>query len=93
MRLLIDPGGTVHCVYAEAIDLAALGTASIRRASHVEPDEQGQWWADLSPVGGPRLGPFPSRSPALDAEHAWLEEYWLSGRHVTSTTRSTSISG
>jgi hypothetical protein len=79
MQLRIDPGGIVRCVYAEAIDLSALGTPSIRRASHVEPDEHGRWWADLSPVGEPVLGPFPSRTPALDAERAWLDEHWLSG--------------
>jgi hypothetical protein len=86
MRLVIDPTGAVRCVYAEAIDLSALGTPSIRRASHVEPDEAGQWWSDLSPVGGPTLGPFPSRTPALVAEHAWLEAHWLPGRHANSTT-------
>ena len=86
MRLRIDPDGTVRCVYAEAIDLSALGTPTIRRASHVEPDEYGQWWADLSPVGGPMLGPFPSRTPALDAELAWLEEHWLLGRRANTTT-------
>jgi len=36
--------------YTEALDLAALGSLSIRRASHVEPDEQGRWWADLAPA-------------------------------------------
>ena len=46
-----------------------LGTArKSRRASHVEPDADGRWWADLSPVAGPRLGPFEVRSAALDAE-------------------------
>jgi hypothetical protein len=86
MQLMIEMGGTVHCVYAEAIDLSALGTPSIRRASHVEPDEQGQWWADLSPVDGPRLGPFPSRSLALHAERAWLDEHWLPDRHARPAT-------
>jgi hypothetical protein len=84
MQLVIESTGTVRCVYAEAIDLSALGAPSIRRASHVEPDESGQWWADLSPVGGPMLGPFPSRTPALDDERAWLEEHWLSGPHTDS---------
>ena len=77
MRLLIEPGGRVRCLYGEAVDLAALGALSIRRASHVEPDGQGQWWADLAPVGGPRLGPFARRGLALDAEQTWLEEHWL----------------
>jgi hypothetical protein len=68
MDLRIDPRGRVVCVYAEAIDLAALGDVSIRRASIVEPDEAGRWWADLGPLGGPRLGPYPRRSDALRAE-------------------------
>jgi hypothetical protein len=78
MRLLVEPGGVVRCVYTEAIDLSALGAVSIRRASRVEPDGQGLWWADLSPVGGPVLGPFATRTPALAAEQAWLEVHWLS---------------
>jgi hypothetical protein len=78
MNLLIDPQGHVHCLYGEAMDLSTLGQLSIRRASHVEPDEQGQWWADLSPVDGPRLGPFGRRSQALEAEAVWLEDHLLS---------------
>jgi hypothetical protein len=76
MRLLVDPQGTVRCVYGEAIDLACLGTLSVRRAGHVEPDDRGRWWADLGSVGGPRLGPFPTRTLALDAEQGWLEAHW-----------------
>jgi hypothetical protein len=76
MQLVIDPQGTVRCVYAETIDLSLLGSLSIRRASHVEPDGQGRWWANLSPIGGPLLGPFTARSLALAAEHAWLESHW-----------------
>jgi hypothetical protein len=76
MQLRIDPDGTVRCIYGEAIDLSALGMPAIRRASHVEPDDDGRWWADLSPVSGPRLGPFSARSLALDAERAWLEAHW-----------------
>lgn len=77
MQLLIDPQGQIFCVYTEHLDLSALGTLSIRRGSHVEPDHQGRWWADLSPVRGPRLGPFQYRSAALAAEQAWLESDWL----------------
>lgn len=77
MDLLIDPAGNARCVYDETIDLAALGSLAITRASHVEPTADGQWLADLTPVAGPLLGPFPSRSQALDAEAAWLEANWL----------------
>ena len=77
MRLVIEPGGRVRCLYGEAVDLAALGALTIRRASHVEPDADGLWWADLAPLGGPKLGPFARRSLALDAEAAWLEGHWL----------------
>jgi hypothetical protein len=79
MVLRIDPCGQVTCLYGEAIDLAALGTLSIRRASHVEPDESGQWWADLGLLHGPRLGPYRKRSHALAAEQSWLEEHVVNG--------------
>ncbi len=73
MQLMIHPDGTVACLYGEAIDLTKLGGLTIRRASHVEPDENGWWHADLSPVNGPVLGPFEARSEALSAEEAWIE--------------------
>ena len=76
MRLVIDATGTLRCVYEEAIDLTALGKLRITRASHVEPDEQGQWLVNLAPVNGPMLGPYEQRSAALAAERAWLEEHW-----------------
>ena len=77
MELVIELGGAVRCIYGEDIDLAALGSPAITRASHVEPDRHGCWWADLSPVNGPRFGPFNLRSEALAAEHSWLETNWL----------------
>ncbi|HEX4150505.1 MAG TPA: hypothetical protein VHY20_16015 [Pirellulales bacterium] len=77
MQLLILPGGNIHCLYHEALDLAALGQLHIRRASHVEPDDAGNWWADLTPVAGPHLGPFLLRSQALAAEQRWLEQHLL----------------
>jgi hypothetical protein len=73
MKLLVRPDGTVRAIYDESIDLAVLGTPTITRASHVEPDRDGRWRTDLTPVGGPVLGPYGRRSEALEAEHAWLE--------------------
>jgi hypothetical protein len=77
MHLVIDPAGHIRCLYSETIELQQLGRLLIRRASHVEPDGEGRWWADLAPVHGPRLGPFPFRTQALSAETAWLEKHWL----------------
>jgi len=77
MELIIQTDGAARCVYDETIDLQALGRLSIRRASHVEPDGTGVWYADLLPVQGPMLEPFNTRSEALQAETAWLVENWL----------------
>ena len=84
MQLIISPSGTIRCVYAEAIDLGRLGDLAIRRASHVEPTAEGGWVADLSPIAGPTLGPFSSRSLALVAEAAWLEANWLTQSRANS---------
>jgi hypothetical protein len=77
MKMVIAPGGNIRCLYGEELDFNALGRVTISRGSHVEPDEQGRWFADLSPVSGPRLGPFALRSEALAAEQQWLEANWL----------------
>ena len=79
MDLLIQPCGQVEAIYDEEIDLSSLGNLVITRASHVEPDGNGLWLADLQPVGGPVVGPFRHRSEALDAERAWLLAHWLIG--------------
>lgn len=77
MEVLVEASGTIRYIYAEAIDLSQLGRVLIARGSHVEPDETGQWLADLAPVSGPRIGPFARRSEALSAEVAWLRRHWL----------------
>ena len=74
MELVVDAGGDVRCIYDEELDLRELGKLQITRASHVEPDRDGFWWADMGPVGGPVLGPFKNRTEALHAETAQLSE-------------------
>jgi hypothetical protein len=82
MQLVIDPSGTIRCLYDEAIELDALGQLMIRRGSHVEPTNDGRWIADLCPAGAQHpLGPFRNRSDALRAERDWLETNWLLGDH------------
>ena len=77
MKLLVKPDGTVKTIYDETLDLGVLGRPTIMRASHVEPGQDGHWRADLTPVGGPVLGPYDRRSAALEAERRWLEGHWL----------------
>jgi hypothetical protein len=72
MELVVGAGGDVRCVYGEELDLREIGTLKITRASHVEPDAEGFWWADMGPSGGPVLGPFRNRTEALEAEREWL---------------------
>ncbi len=72
IELVVRTGGDVTCIYDEELDLRKIGKLQITRASHVEPDAEGYWWADLGPVAGPLLGPFANRSAALAAEREWL---------------------
>lgn len=79
--LRFDATGSVSFVWDDDLaDLKEHGAVSIRRASHVEPDENGDWIVDLAPVGGPTLGPFDLRAEALAAEREWLRWHlWGSG--------------
>ena len=72
MNVIISPTGGLRCLHDDAFDWSALGPRTIRRASHVEPDMTGDWFADLAPVGGPLLGPYRLRGDALAAEVVWL---------------------
>jgi len=72
MELVVGVDGVARCIYDEALDLREIGKLQITRASHVEPDLDGNWFADMGPSGGPLLGPFRSRTDALGAERGWL---------------------
>ena len=79
-RLVVAPDGTVRYIYSDDLHaaLSPLGESTIRRASHVEPDEGGGGWAaDMGPVGGPVLGPFASRREALAREVEWLSGHGI----------------
>ena len=73
MELVVGVDGVARCIYDEALDLREIGKLQITRASHVEPDAEGYWWADMGPVDGAVLGPFRSRTGALGAERGWLD--------------------
>ena len=77
LRLRVVAGGRIKAIHHDALEWQRLGRVSIELGSHVEPNSAGEWTADLSPVGGPVLGPFAKRGAALAAEVAWLEQHWL----------------
>ena len=72
MQIVIKPSGIFIGIYSDSFDYSEFGRPQIRRASHVEPTDNGRWTVDMTPVDGPVLGPFDKRSEALDAEIEWL---------------------
>lgn len=78
MLVIVGPDGIrfIHDdVLAEILKgLKGLGPQRTKRASHVEPEGEA-WTADMSPVGGPKLGPYASRGEALAAEFRYLVEH------------------
>lgn len=75
-EIIVAPNGMLRFIYDD--DLAAMlqdiGSISVCRASHVEPENGGGWTADMSPCGGPVLGPYLTRKDALKAETHWIEQ-------------------
>ena len=73
MTCIIAPDGSLSFVWDDRLAcLRELGATSIKRASHVEPTDDGRWTADMAPSLGPILGPFETRGEALEAEREWL---------------------
>jgi len=77
MIISIDRNGGIRAIYSDGFNWQALGKPLIQRASQVEPDHLGLWWADLAVSGGPRIGPFARRTDAIAAELIWLEKHRL----------------
>lgn len=73
LLIVVSATGDLQFIHDDALaPLFAEGEVSIERASHVEPDAMGRWFADLSPVGGPLLSGYALRGEALQAEADWL---------------------
>lgn len=76
MNIKIEPNGEITAIYNDnLVELFKEGKTEIKRASHVEPNNEGMWVADLFPIGGPILGPYEKRKDALDAELEWLDDF------------------
>lgn len=73
-QIVVTASGDLQFIWDDALaDLCSEGVSVITRASHVEPVGD-RWTADLSPVGGPVLGPYVLRGEALEAERKWLHD-------------------
>lgn len=71
----ISNDGTLQMIFSDdLLGVLGLGNSEIKRASHVEPTSDCKWTADMSPVGGPLLGPFSTRAMALKAETDWINQ-------------------
>ncbi len=66
--ITFDPAGSGHCLFTEAIDLFALGTLEITRASIIEFNNAAQVWEVRSNEGA-LLFSHASRQACLDWEH------------------------
>lgn len=77
IEIIVDSDGSIRAIYSDDVAdvLREVGALDIRRASHVEPDQDGRWTADMTPVGGPVERGFTTRSGALSWEVAWLSAH------------------
>lgn len=79
MKITFEVDGRIKFIYDDtAAEVAQeVGSLTIKRASHVEPcpSDNRLWQADMSPVGGPLLGPFRTREAALESERHWLDDH------------------
>lgn len=79
MRVLIDKDGSVRFLHDDEVAeaLIDLGPQRVARASEVDHDGTG-WVADMEKSGHAcKLGPFPTRTEALDREREFLEDAGL----------------
>lgn len=70
-KLCITPDGRILSLWDDDVPLGELGTLRVRRASHVEYDDDGQRWTvrPATRLGCPVVHQSPSRAQALAWEH------------------------
>jgi hypothetical protein len=78
MKILISKQGEIKFIYTdELVKLSQLDNAVIERVSNVEPCKGG-WHAQMK--DGNVLGPFPTRTEALQQEVLYLEKQMFGGK-------------
>lgn len=73
MKLVIKRDGTIECLYTDKIDLHALGTLTVERASKIEYNNDWQEWETTILSTGERYT-HKSREKALEHERELLED-------------------
>ena len=79
ITIAINNDGSLQMIYSDEMrEILNEGQGSIRRASHVEPELDNTWSADMSPIGGQKLEGFETRESALKAEVEFINQNYLS---------------
>jgi hypothetical protein len=73
VALIVTPSGVCECLYTEAVDLAALGTLSVRRATDIGFDNASREWT-VKDMAGNALFSDGSREVCLEWEREHLEQ-------------------
>lgn len=76
-RIIVSSSGDLKYIYSDELrPLHSLGEVEIKRASSVEPQPDGTWGFDMTPMGRPdvKVAGFTKRADALSAEVKWIEE-------------------
>jgi hypothetical protein len=84
MVLVLKSDGTGHALYDEKIDLNTLGPLHIERATHIEFDEESQYWR-VRDRNGLNLFNAPSRQACLDWEKKHFSDPVRLLQHARST--------
>jgi hypothetical protein len=71
--LRFNPGGSITCLYTEAIDLRALGRLQVFRATDIRFNESTQQWDVRCAATGKLLHSDPSREACLQWERQNLQ--------------------
>ena len=71
--LRFHPGGSIDCLYTEAIDLRALGRLQVVRATDIRFNDSTQQWNVHDAGTGQVLFSHPSRTECLRWEHQNLQ--------------------
>ena len=81
MELVVDPDGRGPARSTPRRSTwPRSGRPAITRASHVEPDADGRWHADLRPVAARCSARSRAAARPWRPSVAWLEAHWLAAR-------------